>query len=99
MKDAKVCPKGSVMDHGRCIKLQKGQVWQDTDRFRDNMYKILKIDKKNKKIHGAYLDDAGWYGFNKKGVQSEVDRIYERPIERKTFSFNKFDEKNMGLIS
>lgn len=91
------CNPGSIMHHGRCIKLKKGQIWQDTNRSRDNMYKILKINIKNKKTHGVFLDDAGWYGVDKKGVQHD-NKIYERPVKKKTISFNKFEE-NMELMS
>ena len=93
----KGCKTGSVIIHGRCVKLQKGQVWIDQDRFRNNMYKILNVDVKNKKIHGSYLDDAGWYGVDTKGVTHE-SKIFERHVERKTFSFNKFDDKNMEQV-
>jgi len=98
MSKKKGCRVGSILHHGRCVKLKKEQLWLDQNRFRDNHFKILKIDIKNKKIRGAYLDDSGIFGFDKKGVQHE-DKIYERPVQKKTFSFNKFNEKNMDLIS
>lgn len=86
------------MDHGRCVTLKKGQLWLDEDKFRNNHLKILTINTKKKTLNVAYLDDAGIFGFNKKGIQ-DTSRLYERPVSKKTYSFNKFENMNMELIS
>lgn len=98
MSKKKGCKPGSIKHLGRCKELKPGQVWIDEDRSINNMYKILAINIRNKKINGAYLDDAGWYGVDKKGVQHE-DKIFERMVQKKTFTFKGFQNKDMEQVA
>ena len=77
------CPTGKIPYRGRCTKIEKGSVFLDNDRFRDNMYKILSIDHEKKRIHGGYLSDKRWYS----------EPLREKIVARKTFSFADFGKK------
>lgn len=77
------CPRGKVPYRGRCAKLERGDCFIDNDRFFDNIYKITKIDYKQKKVSGGYLDDKGWYS----------TPIKEKIVKRKAFTFDEFGNK------